>query len=136
MSLIVMTDAGVGQILQCYFAATDLWLRLYTNQPSLNRNTTFGDFTEATSGGYESIGLSAGDWVYEGDNDPVYVSYAEQTFTFSGGLEGDASIYGWYITENGVVVCMKELASPVTPTTPGDNLKITPILYASGGIPI
>jgi hypothetical protein len=104
--------------------------------PALDRNTIIGDFIEAQGGGYESIGLSAGNWIYEGDEDPVYISYAERTFTFTGALDVNDTIYCWYITDNDVLVMMKELATPFTPAILGDNLKITPILYASGGIPV
>jgi hypothetical protein len=133
-----MADEGIGEILQCYFNNITTKLRLFGNNPVISRGMNFSTFTEVASGGYGPISLSAGLWVYDADPVPVNIAYAQQTFTFTSGLSPDPAIYGWFISDvaGTKVICAKLLGSPFTPTTPGDTLKITPILYASGGIPI
>ena len=143
MSL-VLADLGADQILKAYFnnswpASKDLKLRLFANDYTPVQGSVLGSFTEAAGGGYAAIDLVNGTWVVTPANDPSDATYAQQTFTFTGALTTNPTIYGYYIEDNagstGVVIYAERLGSSFTPANNGDNLKITPAFQLSSGTP-
>jgi hypothetical protein len=141
---LVLADLGADQILKAYFnndfPASKNWkLRLFTNDYTPVDTSTLGSYTQASGGGYGAIDLSNGSWTVTPANDPSDAVYAEQTFTFTGALSGNATIYGYYIEDNagssGVAVYGERLATSFTPANNGDTLKITPKFQMSKGTP-
>lgn len=105
----------------------NLVYRLFTNNITPSETDTTATYTEASGGGYAPITLTGNSWTVSSGS----ASYPQQTWTFTGALNGSASIYGYYVTRasTGDLV-YAETFSSFTPTANGDNLKITPIITA------
>lgn len=144
---LVLTDLGADQLLKILFintratAGNDLYIHLFVNDviPAQTGIT----YTEATGGGYPTgspqngLVLTMGStWVVTPANDPSDAIYAQQTFTFTGALTTNPTIYGYYVTDaDGVVLWAERFTTSFTPTTNGDNIKITPKFQMSSGTP-
>ena len=76
-------------------------------------------------------------WTEEYGNTPPDIIMAEQTFTFSGVLTTNATVYGWYLVKqsDGVIIASKLLDTPYTPASGGGTLKFTPRIQAGNGTP-
>ena len=112
-------------------------LRLYATNvtPDPNGGDTAGTYTQAAGGGYAAIELAYGSATIA-NNNPSDIRWAEQTFTFTGALTTNGTIYGYYIVDcNGVLVTSEKAASSFTPATSGDTYKVTPIIKLSYGTP-
>jgi hypothetical protein len=138
---LVLLDVGADQILKAYFnnnwpASKNLQLKLFVND--VTPAQTGITYTEAAGGGYASIALTNGSWVVTTGNDPSDAVYAQQTFTFTGALTTNPTVYGYYIEDNagsGVIIYAERLGASFTPVQNGDNLKITPKFQLSSGTP-
>ncbi len=141
MSAIVMADEGIEIIMGTFFnnspSAQDLKLKLFVNNYTPVRGMTMASFTEASGGGYAEKTLSNGSWTIEA-NIPRDAKYANQTWTFIGAIDGGATIYGYYITNNSEnkVIWAQRIDTPFTPENNGDELTINPtMIQMSGGTP-
>jgi hypothetical protein len=141
MALIV-TDVGADNMLKAYFnndwptGGNNHTLHLYTNNYTPVDTSANANFTEAAGGGYAAKTLAHGNWTVTAGNDPSDAAYAQQTFTFTGNLTGNASVYGYHVKdEDDAVIWAEKFASPFTPANNGDNIKITPLVQASKGTP-
>lgn len=138
---LVLTDLGADQLLKILFINTratggnNLTLRLFAND--VTPAQTGITYTEAAGGGYTAQTLTMGStWVVTPANDPSDAIYAQQTFTFTGALTTNPTIYGYYVTDaDGVVLWAERFTTSFTPTTNGDNIKITPKFQMSSGTP-
>ena len=103
-------------------------LVLYVNNVTPAKSGTgslTSDYTMAAGGGYAPITLSPGSWVLSGSN-PTVAAYPIQTFTFTGPLTGNATIYGVAVKNGaGNILCAQLVASPFTPAVNGDTLQDT-----------
>jgi hypothetical protein len=140
---LLVTDKGSEMILKAYFnnawaaGGNDLTLNLFTNNYTPVDGSVIGNFTLATGGGYIAKNLARGSWTI-GTNDPRDAIFAEQTFTFTGPLTGNASVYGYVVTDADNNVIFAELLGtgfPYQPLLNGDSVKITPKFQASKGTP-
>ena len=136
-----LVDAGSLAILRAFFnnifpaGTKNLTLKLFTNDLLPGRDDITADYTEAAGGGYASKTLTNGSWV-ESNTDPPYVSYAEQTWTFTGGLTGNQTVYGYYVVnDNGVLILAGRLGEPQVINEANDEIKLTPKFELSWGIP-
>jgi hypothetical protein len=141
MSL-VLADIGADEILKTYFNNTrpvggnNLTLKLYTNNLTPLDTHTASNFTEASGGGYAAKTLTNGFWTITPANDPSDAVYAQQTFTFTGPLSGNPTIYGYYVVDaDNNLIYAELLTAPFTPANNGDNIKITPKFQLSKGTP-
>ena len=139
---LVLTDVGADNMLKAYLnndwptAGNNLTLDLYTNNYTPVDTSANANFTVAAGGGYAQKTLDHGNWTVTPGNDPSDAVYAQQTFTFTGNLTGNASVYGYYVKdEDDSVIWAEEFASPFTPANNGDNIKITPKIELSKGTP-
>jgi len=140
---LTLADVGADQILKAYFnnnwpASKDLVIKLFTNDYTPVDTDTTAQYTEAAGGGYVSKALANGSWTITVADDPSDAVFAEQTWTFTGPLTGNPTIYGYYIVDNngsGVLVWAERLAANFTPSQNGDLLKITPKFQMSKGTP-
>jgi hypothetical protein len=76
-------------------------------------------------------------WTEEFANDPPDIIMAEQTFTFSGALTTNLTVYGYYFVKqsDGAIIASKKLDTPYTPASGGGTLKFTPRIQAGNGTP-
>ena len=95
-----------------------------------------GDYVPATDPG-TVVETTPNAWTEEYGNTPPDIILAEQTFTFSGVLTTNGTIYGWYLVKqsDGTIVASKKLDTPYTPASGGGTLKFTPRVQAGNGTP-
>lgn len=136
---IITSDLGAQKILDAFFNQTsnDLTLKLFTNDITPTDTNVAGDFTEAAGGGYAAKTLSAGSWTDSVTGGIAQVAYAKQTFTFTGALNGGASIYGYYVIDGAgtLIYSEKRNAGAFTPIDNGDYYEVTPVYKGSKGTP-
>jgi hypothetical protein len=145
----VVSDSGALNFLKVYVnntrpsnsltlaSANDLQLRLFATNvtPNANGGDTAATYTQAAGGGYAAKTLTNGSWTCASSN-PSDATYAIQTWTFSGVLTTNTTIYGYYIVDSDGVLVTSEAITPFTPTASGtDTLSVTPKIQASYGTP-
>lgn len=137
---LVLTDLGADEILKTYFNNTrpvggnNLTLRLFATD--VTPAQTGVTYVEAVGGGYAAITLTNGSWTITPANDPSDAVYAEQTFTFTGPLTTNSTVYGYYITDaDDTVIYAEAFATSFAPENNGDVVKITPQIQLSSGTP-
>lgn len=128
MSLIVPNIGELQLLKQAlgYSAVESLLLKLYCNNYTPVAGSVAGNFTEASGGGYAAKTLTASSWTFAGGN-PTTASYPVQTFTFTGALTTNTTVYGYYILggTSGSVYWAELLATAFTPANNGDNIQLT-----------
>ena len=137
-----VTDVGADNMLKAYFnndwptAGNNLTLDLYTNNYTPLQTSANANFTVAAGVGYAQKTLDHGNWTVTAGNDPSDAVYAQQTFTFTGNLTANATIYGYYVKdEDDSVIWAEKFGTSFTPANNGDNVKVTPIIQLSSGTP-
>lgn len=108
----------------------NLVYRLYATNVTPSETDTAATFTEAAGGGYAAITMTGASWTVTGGA-PSSAAYAQQTYTFTGALTTNATIYGYFVTQatSGTLV-LAEAFTSFTPATNGDNIKLTPQITA------
>jgi len=139
---LVLADVGADIILEGFFndswavGGRNLTLKLFVLDVTPADTDTAGTYTEAVGGGYAAKTLTNGSWTVTVGNDPSDAVYAEQTWTFTGPLTTNPTIYGYYVVDaDGVLVWAEKLAASFTPVNNGDQLKVTPKFQVSKGTP-
>lgn len=134
-------DEGENRVAKILFVSTaveNYYMGLYKNvaEPSEAATcaalTTTAGITEADtvgSNGYARVVLTRGSWSTSGS----VASYAQQTFTASGGSWGDVT--GYFITTAssgtaGVLMAVESFGSTYT-VNDGDSIKVTPSITVS-----
>jgi hypothetical protein len=116
----LILEAAVGKV-----AGQNLVMRLFTNNYTPVEGSVESNFTEASGNGYGAITLTAASWSFAG-GDPSTLSYAEQTFSFTGAL---GNVYGYYFTQvtSGKLIWAERFSNgPYNIQNNGDAIKITP----------
>jgi hypothetical protein len=95
-----------------------------------------GDYVPGTDAG-TVVETTACAWTEEYANTPPDVILAEQTFTFTGVLTTNLTVYGWYLVKQdlSVIKAAKKLDATFTPSAGGGTLKFTPRVQAGNGTP-
>lgn len=128
---LVFPDTGENIVLEALVNKTapqNLVLRLYTSNTTPAESDTAGTYTEASGNGYSAITLTGSSWNAASGGS---ISYAQQTFTFSGAL---GNVYGYYLTQasSGTLVYAERFTDgPYNIANNGDQIKITPTITAS-----
>jgi lipoprotein-anchoring transpeptidase ErfK/SrfK len=107
-------------------AATDVKLKLYTNNRTPAEGDAIASYTESTGTGYVAITLTGASWTVATATGTTTAEYAQQTFTYTG---AEANIYGYYVTNfSGAQILWAELFSdgPYSIPSGGGSVKITP----------
>lgn len=137
-NLVVVSTAVLTNALD-FFEAEDYYLKLFTDDDYAPVAAMApGDFTEANGGGYAHKTIdSSEDFTEEYVNSPPDIILPEQTFTFTGVMTGNQTVYGWYLIkqDSSAVRAAKLLDAPYTPASGGGSLKFTPRIPAGNGIP-
>ena len=128
MSLVV-PNTGEVLALERFLKTSDETLKLFTNNITPAETDTDATYTECSITGYSAKTLTAASWTVTGGA-PSDGTYAEQTFTFTGGF--GATVYGYFVVDAGVGTLMwaERDSSPYTPANNGDQIKLTPTLTA------
>lgn len=138
----VVADEGASVILGTILRAVavqDLKIDLYCTDvtPTAAGTDTVSTYTKCTGGGYAQQTLSRGtNWTISGTA-PSLATYSELTFTFTGALTTNGTVYGYIVTDAAGTTLMwsEKFGSTLTPTNNGDNIKVTPKFAASKGTP-
>ena len=137
---LVLLDVGADEFLKTYFnnyrpsGGNNLTLRLFCNNVTPGQSGV--SYTEASGGGYAAKTLTNGSWTITTANDPSDAVYAAQTFTFTGALTTNTTVYGYYVTDaDGTIIWAELLPAAQTPATNGDTITITPKIKLSSGTP-
>lgn len=139
---LTLMDIGADEFLKVYFnddrptGGNNLTLKLFCLDVTPADTNTAGTYTECAGGGYAAKTLTNGSWVVTTGNDPSDATYAEQTFTFTGALTTNTTIFGYFVIDaDGTLIWAEKLGSTFTPANNGDNVKITPKFQLSKGTP-
>jgi len=100
-------------------------LKLYTNDYDPVEGSISTDFTEASGNGYSAIPLTRGSWSVATSTGTTTATYAQQTFTFTG---GPVTVYGYYIvhtTTTTDLLWAEKFASAASIPAGGGDIKIT-----------
>lgn len=102
----------------------------------VNTSGYAGDYVPGTDAG-TVVETTPCAWTEEFANTPPDIIMAEQTFTFSGVLTTNTTVYGWYLIKRdlSVVYAAKRLDTAYTPASGGGTLKFTPRVQAGNGTP-
>lgn len=140
---LTLADIGADAILKAYFnnawaaGGKNLTLKLFATNVTPADTNNAASFVEAAGGGYAAITLTNGSWIVTPANDPSDAVYAVQTFTFTGALTTNPTIYGYFVVDaDGVLIWAELLAAPFTPANNGDNVQVTPKFQLSKGTPV
>jgi hypothetical protein len=91
---------------------------------------TAASYTPAAGGGYAPITMTGSSWTVTGGA-PSSATYAQQTYTFTGPLTTNTTIYGYYVTRvTSLDLVLAETFTSFTPAANGDNIKLTPTITA------
>ncbi len=141
MSLI-LSDLGAGELLRRALnndfpvGGQDLTLHLYINDHTPQDTDTAATYSEASGGGYAAKPLTTGDWSIYNDAGIMAAAFAQQIFEFTGPLDLDATIYGYFVTDSAGTLLWAERAPAVfTPAVLGDIMRVTPEIQLSKGTP-
>lgn len=130
-----MTFANTGEVTALNYlvnktAPENLVYKLFANNITPSETDTAATYTEAAGGGYASQTLTGANWTVTGGA-PSVASHAQLTYTFTGALTTNTTIYGYFVVRatTGDLVCAETFTS-FTPATNGDNIKLTPQITA------
>lgn len=103
---------------------------LFCNNVTPAETDTVATYTEAAGGGYASKSLTGASWTITPGN-PSSAAYAQQTWTFTGALTTNTTVYGYFVKRatTGDLVLSETFAS-FTPASNGDNIALTPTITA------
>jgi len=137
---LVLLDLGADEILKTYFnnyrpsLGTKLYLRLFVTD--VTPAQTGVTYVQASGGGYQAKELLNGSWTITPGNDPSDAVYAQQVFIFTGALDTNPTIYGYYVEDaDGTILWAERLTAAFTPANNGDHVDITPKFQMSSGTP-
>jgi len=104
----------------------DLIYRLFATNVTPAETDTAGSYTEAAGGGYASKTLTGASWTVT-NGAPTEAAYAQQTWTFTGTLTTNPTVYGYYVTRvTDADLVLAETFTSFTPTNNGDQILLTP----------
>lgn len=139
---LVLTDTGAIQILTKYFQNTlpaggnNLTLKLFVNNITPGDTDTAGTYTEAAGGGYAVKTLTAANFSISAVSNIIQAAYTAQTFTFTGALTTNPTIYGYFVVDaDGVLIYAEKASAAYTPANNGDAFTMTPVFQLSKGTP-
>jgi hypothetical protein len=108
----------------------DLIYRLFATNVTPAETDTAGSYTEAAGGGYASKTLTGASWTVT-NGAPTDASYAQQTWTFTGALTTNSTVYGYYVTRvTDADLVLAETFTSFTPANNGDQILLTPHITA------
>lgn len=120
---------GEALALKAFFNTTagqDQKLDLFATNVTPAETDTAATYTAAAGGGYVQKTMAGVSWSYSGTS-PCEASYAQQTWTFTGPLTTNGTIFGYFVTQTTSGILMySEATTNFTPTNNGDQYLVTP----------
>jgi hypothetical protein len=141
LTSIVVSDEGVGLMFGTFFngspAGQNLVLHLYCSNYTPVHGMTVSAWTECSGGGYAAKTLTNGSWTIQANQPPDALYNTTETFTFTGPLTTNTTIYGYVVTNAAGTTTLwaQMLDSAFTPANNGDSLTIPTMLQGSYGTP-
>lgn len=134
MALLV-PDVGEVLALKAFLnhtAPQDQTLKLFASNTTPAEGDTAVTYTEAAGGGYAAKSLTGTSWTVGTSGGTSTATYAQQTYTFTGALTTNTTIYGYYLvqTTSGVLMFAERAASTFVPAASGDSYAVTPSISA------
>ena len=133
MALLV-PDTGEGIALKNFLnntAPQDQTLKLFATNITPAETDTAGTYTEAAGGGYASKALTGANWNIVTGAPSTATYNTAQTWTFTGPLTTNPTVFGYYVIQTGSGTLMWAEARPsFTPANNGDNIVMTPVITA------
>lgn len=132
---LVVVDNGESVALQYLVnkitTTRDLIYRLFATNVTPAETDTAGTYTEAAGGGYASKTLAGASWSVSGTA-PTSIDFAQQTWTFTGALTTNPTVFGYYVTRvTDADLILAEAFTSFTPAVNGDAILLTPHITAS-----
>lgn len=121
---------ALGYLTNKVTTTENLVYRLFATNVVPSHTDTAATYTEAAGGGYSTpSALTGSSWTDSATGGVATAGYAAQTYTFTGALTTNATIYGYYVT--GATNTTSEyfaeaFSSSFTPANNGDNIVLTP----------
>ena len=127
LTLVDQAEVIALKALVNHTAPQDLDLKLFTNNLTIADDDVEGDYTEASGGGYAEAELTAASWTVSTVGGVSTAAYPKVTFTFTGALDGSATIYGYYVCQrtSGKLLWSEKAGTPFTPANNGDTFDVT-----------
>lgn len=128
---LLVPDVGEAQLLKFALgvdASENQTLKLFCNNITPAEGDTAATYTEAAGGGYVAKALTKTSWTVATATGTTEGTYAQQTWTFTGALTTNTTIYGYFVVSaTGGILLWAELA-PATfvPASNGDTYAVTP----------
>lgn len=108
----------------------NLIYRLFATNVTPAETDVAGTYTEAAGGGYASKTLTGASWTVT-NGAPTEAAYAQQTWTFTGALTTNPTVYGYYVTRaTDADLVLAETFTSFTPANNGDQILLTPKITA------
>jgi hypothetical protein len=108
----------------------NLVYKLFATNVTPAETDTAASYTEAAGGGYAAKTLTGANWTVTGGA-PSSATYAAQTYTFTGALTTNATIYGYFVIRaSSLDLVLAEIFTSFTPANNGDNIVLTPQITA------
>lgn len=133
MALLV-PDVGEVYALKAFLnntAATDPIIKLFATNVTPAETDTAGTYTEAAGGGYSTkAALTGSSWTFTAGA-PSHGDFAQQTYTFTGALTTNPTIFGYFMVANtSGTLLWAEAFTSFTPANNGDQILLTPKITA------
>lgn len=108
----------------------DLIYKLFATNVTPAETDTAGSYTEAAGGGYADKTLTGANWTIT-PGAPTEAAYAQQTWTFTGTLTTNPTVYGYYVVRaTDADLVLAEAFTSFTPANNGDQILLTPKITA------
>lgn len=132
---LVFVDNGESVALQLLVnkitTPENLKYRLFATNVTPSETDTAGTYTIATGGGYADITLTGASWTVSGTS-PTSIGYAQQTWTFTGALTTNTTVYGYIaVRATSGDLILAEAFTPFAPANNGDQILLTPTITAT-----
>lgn len=133
---LLVPDVGEVQLLKFALgvdASEDQVLELFVSNTTPAEGDTLATYTVAAGGGYAAKTLTKTAWTVGTTGGTTSAEYAEQTFTFTGPLTTNTTIYGYLLKSatGGILLWQERAAATFVPANNGDTYKITPRIEAA-----
>lgn len=104
----------------------DLIYGLFATNVTPAETDTAASYTAAAGGGYAAKTLTGASWTIT-NGAPTSAAYAQQTWTFTGALTTNATVYGYFVIRvTDVDLVLAETFTSFTPANNGDQILLTP----------
>jgi len=125
-----LVTVNVGKVeLLTRMLATDVVVKLFTNDKTPAAADVVGDYTEATDGNYAAATLTGGNWSISVVVNVGTAEYAQQAFSFG----GTATVYGYYVTDvaGTTLLWAERFSAAATFGSSGGTVNVTPKITAN-----